>query len=371
LQDYDNQRVWEKLDRQPVLRWLKQLLGMEQPANPYARFNAAPLDVHDGTPLLVAELGRTSHLIAVAPTLFNLQPAGEARDGFLAPETLAFVRKLVSWMAGADGRRLELALAQPPIFSPDFSGSLALWHELQPRLADGSLKFWKLPRDFDARSWPRVLTNPGRNGGVAWFTPGGVSAAFLDQPLPAPLWRAPGFTADALPAFRMGWEELKISAPAKPSDLKLREYRAGESRDLASDFAFCRGQSFSLLRIEDPYALADDWQYRSLCRFLDEIAKLWQKWPTKLELKTRDNGTPNQKGIITDFDKFLKSHGTALDVRRVVTSGPRRTDFHDRRLIFQPDVNNPRKRVVVLLTGGVDRYLDQKFECGIIAHRSL
>jgi hypothetical protein len=26
LQDYDNQRIWEKLDRQPVLRWLKQLL---------------------------------------------------------------------------------------------------------------------------------------------------------------------------------------------------------------------------------------------------------------------------------------------------------------------------------------------------------
>ncbi len=371
LQDYDNQRVWEKLDRQPVLRWLKQLLGMEQPANPYARFNAAPLDVHDGTPLLVAELERTSHLIVVAPTLFNLQTAGEAHDGFLASETLAFVRKLVAWMAGADGRRLELALAQPPIFSPEFSGSLALWHELQPRLADGSLKFWKLPRDFDARSWPRALTNPGRNGGVAWFTPGGVSAAFLDQPLPAPLWRAPGFTTAALPAFRMGWEEIKVPAPAKPSDLTLREYRAGESRDLASDFAFCRGQSFSLLRIEDPYALADDWQYRSLCRFLDEVAKLWQKWPTKLELKTRDTGTPNQKGMITDFEKYLKPHSTALDVRRVVTSGPRRTDFHDRRLIFQPDINNPRKRVVVLLTGGVDRYLDLKFECGIIAHRSL
>lgn len=369
LQDYDNQRVWEKLDRQPVLRWLKQLLGTEQPANPYARFNAAPLDVRDGTPLLLAELERTSHLIAVAPTLLNLQPAGEARDSFLAPETLAFVRKLSAWMLG--GGRLELGLAQPPVFSPEFSGSLALWHELQPRLADGSLKFWKLPRGFDARSWPRALTNPGRNGSVAWFTPGGVSAAFLDQPLPAPLWRAPGFTADALPAFRVGWEELKVSAPAKPSDLTLREYRSGETRDLVSDFAFCRGQSFSLLRIEDPYALADDWQYRALRRFLDEVAKLWQKWPTKLELKTRDTGTPNQKGMITDFEKFLKTRGTALDVRRVVTSGPRRTDFHDRRLIFQPDVNNPRKRVVVLLTGGVDRYLDQKFECGIIAHRSL
>lgn len=371
LQDYDNQRVWEKLDRQPVLRWLKQLLGAEQPANPYARFNAAPLEVRDGTPLLLVELERASHLIAVAPTLFNLQLAGETRDSFLAPKTLAFVRKLVAWMAGADGRRLELALAQPPVFSPEFSGSLALWHELQPRLAAGSLKFWKLPRDFDARSWPRALTNPGRNGGVAWFTPGGVAAAFLDQPLPAPLWRAPGFTADALPAFREGWVELKVSAPAKPSDLTLREYRAGESRDLTSDFAFCRGQSFSLVRIEDPYALADDWQYRALRRFLDGLAKLWQQWPTKLEIKTRDTGTPEQKEMIADLEKVLKPHGTALDVRRIVTSGPRHTDFHDRRLIFQPDVNNQHKRVVVLLTGGVDRYLEQKFECGIIAHRSL
>jgi hypothetical protein len=369
LQDYDNQRVWEKLDRQPVLRWLKQLLGAEQPANPYARFNAAPLEVCDGTPLLLAELERTSHLVAVAPTLFTLQSAGETRDSFLAPETLALVRKLVAWMAG--GGRLELALAQPPVFSPEFSGSLALWHELQPRLADGSLKFWKLPRGFDARSWPRALSNPGRTGGVVWFTPAGVAAAFLDQPLPEPLWKSSALSADAVSAFRAGWEELKVSAPATPANLTLREYRTGEARDLAGDFAFCVGRSFSLVRIEDPYLLADDWQYRALRRFLDGLAKLWQQWPTKLEIKTRDTGTAEQKGMIADLEKVLKPHGTALDVRRIVTSGPRRTDFHDRRLIFQPDVNNPRKRVVVILTGGMDRYLDQKFECGIIAHRSL
>ena len=369
LQDYDNQRVWEKLDRQPVFRWLKQLLGAEQPANPYARFNAAPLEVRDGTPLLLAELERTSHLVAVAPTLFTLQSAGETRDSFLATETLALVRKLVAWMAG--GGRLELALAQPPVFSPEFSGSLALWHELQPRLADGSLKFWKLPRGFDARSWPRALSNPGRTGSIVWFTPTGVAAAFLDQPLPEPLWKSSALSADAVSAFRGGWEELQVSAPATPANLTLREYRTGEARDLAGDFAFCVGRSFSLVRIEDPYLLADDWQYRALRRFLEGLAKLWQQWPTKLEIKTRDAGTAEQKGMIADLEKVLKPHGTALDVRRIVTSGPRRTDFHDRRLIFQTDVNNTRKRVVVLLTGGVDRYLDQKFECGIIAHRSL
>ena len=206
---------------------------------------------------------------------------------------------------------------------------------------------------------------------MAWFTPAGIGSAFLDQPLPTPLWKGPGFTAEALPAFREGWEELKITAPAKPADLTLREYRTGESRNLASDFGFCRGQAFALIRIEDPYALADDWQYNALRNFLGEVAKLWQKWPAKLELKTRDTGTPDQKRMIGEFEKALKTHGTVLEVRRVTTSGPRRTDFHDRRLVFQVDNNNPRKRAVVLLTGGVDRYFDPKFECSIIVHRAL
>jgi ssDNA-binding Zn-finger/Zn-ribbon topoisomerase 1 len=371
LQDYDNQRVWEKLDRQPVLRWLKRMLGSEQPTNPYARFNAAALEVNDGMPLLLAELERINQLIIVAPSLFNLQSSDDMSDRFLEPQALVLVRKLVAWMAGAEGRQLELALAQPPVFSPEYAGTLALWYELQPRLADGSLKFWKLPRNFDARSWPRALTNPGRDGSVAWFTSSGLEAAFLDQPLPVPLWRSSGLNIDALHAFRENWEELKSLGPGKPTDLRLREYRAGESRDLTGDFEFCRGQAFALLRIEDPYTLASEGQYRALSRFLGGLGEIWQKWPIKFELKTRDSGSPEQKAMIADLEKTLKAHGSALNVRRVVTTGPHRTDFHDRRLIFQPNSADSRRRTTVLLTGGVDRYLDPRFECGIIVHKNM
>lgn len=371
LQEYDNQWVWDKLDRQPVLGWIKRLLGAEQPTNPYMRFNAAPLDVRDGAPLLLAELERSSQIIAVAPTLFSHHPEDESRDDFLDQKTLLFVRRLVAWMAGAEERRLEIALAQPPVFSPEVSGSLALWHELRPRLADGSLKFWKLPRGFDPGSWPRAVTNPGRTGSVAWFTPVGVSVSFLDQPLPAPLWKAPSLGPDALSDLRIGWEEIRVTAPAKPSDLTLREYRAGDSRDIEGDFAFCREQSFALLRIEDPYAIKTNWQYKSLLRFLNELAKLWSKWPTKIEVKTRDEGSDEQNMIIADLENMLKQRGTALDVRVITTWGPSRTDFHDRRLIFQPDLSNPRRRITVLLTGGVDRYLNNRVECGIITHHNL
>ncbi|MCP9496780.1 MAG: hypothetical protein MSG64_20275 [Pyrinomonadaceae bacterium MAG19_C2-C3] len=126
------------------------------------------------------ELERASNIIAIAPTLFSRPNEDQTGDGFLAPETMRFVRRLVAWMAGGDGRRLEIALAQSPIFSTEFSGSLALWHEIQPRLADGSLKFWKLPRDFDVSSYPRVLSDTGRSSGAAWFTPAGANTAFLD-----------------------------------------------------------------------------------------------------------------------------------------------------------------------------------------------
>jgi hypothetical protein len=70
------------------------------------------------------------------------------------------------------------------------------------------------------------------------------------------------------------------------------------------------------------------------------------------------------------LERALKPRGVALEVRRVVTSGPHRIDFHDRRIIFQSDLGNSRRRVTVLLTGGLDRYTDRKSECGVIAHRS-
>jgi hypothetical protein len=139
------------------------------------------------TPLLLAELENSSHIIVPAPTLFSLQVEAETHDDFLDPKTLLFVRKLVAWMAGAEGRCLEITLAHPPVFSPDVSGSLALWHELRPRLADSSLRFWKLPRGFDASSWPRAIIKSGRTGSVAWFSPIGAGTSFLDQPLTVPL----------------------------------------------------------------------------------------------------------------------------------------------------------------------------------------
>jgi hypothetical protein len=205
---------------------------------------------------------------------------------------------------------------------------------------------------------------------VAWFTPSGVTTSFLEQPLPTPLWRGPGLSPELLDSFRAGWEEQTISPPAKPADLLLREYRARQPRDFPNDFSFCSGQSFAIVRVEDRYALGGQPQFNSLCQFFNELGKLWERWPNRIEIKTGHSKSVDQERMIRDLEATLKSKGTELSVRRIAKGGPQTTDFHDRRVIFQTDANNPRRRILVLLTGGIDRYSNADFECGVITHRA-
>ena len=117
LQGYENQLYWDKLDRKPVLAWLERLLNINQPENPFARFKAAPLNVTNGSAILQAELESANHLLVVAPRLFNLQKNATNETHFGTPETVAFAKKLVSWMTA--GNTLEIALPEPPLIHPD------------------------------------------------------------------------------------------------------------------------------------------------------------------------------------------------------------------------------------------------------------
>lgn len=367
LQDYDNQTIWERLDRTPVLNWLMSILSTKEAENPYDSFGASPIVIGDAVPLFFNELDSAGHVLAVAPSLFSPEASADLKD-CLSGRNVENARKLAAWMAGGSGRRLDLALAQVPAFSPESAEALAIWHELYPRLNDRSLRLFKLPRTFEPAAWPRVILNPGKQGGSAWFSTAGNKTPFLLAPFSTPLWRSASPNSGSIDAFKSGWQETAATPPAKPANLTLREYRAGQVREVEKDFAFCRGQVFASIRIEDPYVLASDWQSQSLIRFLDKLGQLCQAWPKRLEIKTQDGSEVSR--ISAEVDRNLKRHGVVMEVRRVPTKGPNRVDFHDRRVVFRLDPNSA-KHVTVLLTGGIDRYLDQKSECGIITNMSL
>jgi hypothetical protein len=364
LQGYENQFYWDKLNRKPVLAWLERLLNINQPENPFDGFKAAPLNATNGSAILQAELECATHLLVVAPRLFNLRKDATNENYFGTPETVAFVKKLVSWMTA--GNALEIALPAPPLIHADFPNSIWIAERLKTCMDDGSLKLCRLPASFDPRQWPRVVINPDKNGSRAFFSTSLVTDGFLDLALPLPLWKGPSPDAAALRAMRAGWVALDSKALRIPKDTILLEYSAGQSRDHGRDFAFCKSKRFAVIRIEDPFILKTEWNYKQLKRFLGILFPLVAACPAKIELRTRASEEPDQKLMIHDLEKWLKGKGASFSFQLVPIFGLGKKDFHDRRLVFQPDPTSTKKRVTVLMTGGIDRYLDSKFECSLV-----
>jgi ATP-dependent helicase YprA (DUF1998 family) len=370
LRDYDNERFWDDFKRKPVLAWLKKLLGHPPAPNPFSRFHAVELTSADPAATFWAELDNATHALVIAPTLFDFTRNDAADAEATATAQMQFVKRLVNWMTA--GRTLEVALLTAPSVGDHHAESLAAAKWLEPCLEAGHLKLLKLPPNFDALNWPRLLLNPGKDSARCLFTRAGFTAAFLKQPLTPPLWRGSGLSTAELSKLRADWQPLPARLTEPGSKTIVREYQPGELRDFARDFSFCTGRKFALIRIEDPYAMATPDAVTNLKRFLESLKSLCGHWPDELKIQARE--TPEfggQAAARAALEKQLQTAGAPkLAVTLIPRFGSRRRDFHDRRVVFVPDAKKPHKRVTVLLTGGVDRYLEPRFECGVVVHQT-
>jgi len=363
LQGYDNQLHWDKLNRKPVLNWLERLLNVNQPANPFDKFGAVPVEATNGDALLKGDLDAADHVVIVAPRLFNPQKQGAEEGHFGSQEAADFTEKLIAWMR--QKRTLEIAVLEPPLVHTDFPNSIWIAERLKTCMDDGRLKLWRLPVSFDPKQWPRAIVYPGKSSGHAYLSTSLAGDGFLDQPLPNPIWKAPLPGAETLDAMRSGWIAVSAKALQLPKDTALVNYAAGAPRDFQRDFNFSAGKVFALIRLEDPFATKSEWNYKQLKRFLETLFPIISKAPKKLILRTRLEEDPAQKLLLQDLGKWLKAKGTDFAFELVPSFGPGRKDFHDRRIVFFPDEKNTKKRTTVLMTGGIDRYLDPKFECSL------
>lgn len=316
----------------------------------------------------MAELDRASHIVVVAPALFSSNRSAVTESAFLSSDALGLLNKLCGWLAA--GNTLEIALPVTPAISSDYPASLEVASKLSPWATDGVLKLWRVPKGFDLRAWPRVTTNPGKLDSCCYFSSSLSGASFLDLPLDEPAWKGPGLTATDLASLRPSWELLDAKVFVKMAgNMTLTDYRVGERRNPERDFEFCRQQRFGRVRIEDPFVLGNSASFQNLKALVAVWANLWSAWPTTFELKTRDNGLLEQKKMLEDLKRWVEGNGTTFAGRLLPGSGLGRKDFHDRRITFMLDPAKPQKRTTALLTGGIDRYMEAKFECSIVVHR--
>ncbi|HVU16613.1 MAG TPA: DEAD/DEAH box helicase [Candidatus Didemnitutus sp.] len=359
LRGYENQLHWDYFNRKPVLAWLRSLLGEKHDANPFDALGAVPVEGVRPDHLWLSRLGPPGRMVLLASRI----SLTESENGD-STETAADARlqQIIAWLA--NGGRLELGLANLPHISVDSPASVRLARLLSPFLHDGRLALYRLKGGVDPTRLPRVIVDPSMASSLALFSNVVSDSNPLGQLVPAIAWRTAA-TSELVETMKKEWDQLPASTLDLPTGISVRDYAPGAVRDFAVDLAFARGKEFERLAIDDPFALKAEANARAVELFLAEFAKLPKKFPKTVHLRTKHAPEVDQARLESLIRKAVESRGAVFSVFKVPTHGPGRRDFHDRRVTFTTAAKQPRK-YTILLTGGIDRYMDARFETSVI-----
>jgi ATP-dependent helicase YprA (DUF1998 family) len=361
LRSYDNQLHWDQFNRKPVLLWLRGLLGEKERDNPFSDWGAIRIETTEPDHIWLGQLESPGRLVMLAVRLF---PATEdnAETGTQTP-TDARLDRIAAWLH--HGGTLEIGLASEPVISTNQPHTIRYARILAPHVQSRRLKLFRLPVSADPARLPRVISNPGKADGLALFSTAIVDTSPLQTLVSPPAWQTSGAEDGLVARMTDGWQPLLVTALDLPREISVQEYKPGEPRNLPRDFAFVKGKEFERLTIDDPYALKTDANARCVLNFFQALDKLWKKFPALVQLRTRNAPDVDQSRMEADLRQFVESRAGQIKVEKVVSFGPGRRDLHDRRLVFKTAAKTS-KRIEVLLTGGIDRYMETRFETSVI-----
>ena len=369
LQSFENQMHWERFNRVPVLEWLEKRLGAKHNANPFASCGGAPLNVDDPMPFIWSAWDKARHAVVLASSLYGAEAGAGTGDEFLGPAFRERLNQLISWLA--PGRELDLCLSELPDFSAEKPGGLEVHEKLLPFAKEKRLRLWRIPAGFDIRLHPRLILDPGTSEGAVFYSSDPDPSGWFDSFIPAPAFKAPAVAPAIWASLKDGFSAPDSDPFVLPKTLSVKHYQSGESRNIAADFAFCAKRQFELLRIEDPFVLTHSTNYLHLRAFLEELARIWTDWPKDIEVKFREAEDGSHIVTVEDFRRWLAAKGTSLITRPQPATGPTRKFFHDRRIRFVLTITPKPKVAQVLLTGGIDRYMNTRVECSLISQNEL
>lgn len=369
LQSFENQIHWERFNRSPVLDWLTARLSAKHNQNPFASVGGTPLNIANAMPLVLKHFETSRHAVIISNSLYGAESSAGTGEDFLDQLIRERLNNLIAWLA--PGRELDICLRELPDFSAEKPGSLEVHGKLLPFVKEQRLRLWKVPAEFDVRLHPRVILDPGTPDGAAYYSANAEPLGWFDSLLAAPAFKGPALEGTM-------WSEIKDAfvVPSAdpfelPKTLAVRNYQCGAQRTMSQDFAFCAKRQFELIRIEDPFVLSHSTNYLLLRAFFEELSKLWSRWPKAVEIKFRESEDGGHVATTEDFRKWLSAKGTTLKSLPQPAFGPTRKFFHDRRIKFVLGIAPKQKMALVLLTGGVDRYMNNKVECSLVIQDEL
>jgi hypothetical protein len=362
LLDYTNQRVWETLDRRPVLAWLEALMVQAGAGDALAAFGAVPWP----TPSLA---GLKERLAGATEVLLYAPRWLEADEG---PEPAA--RDFIVDLLRASKTVYVGATEKLPAFGTQSAELRELLEHFAPWLRDGSLRLFTAPRPtlLADRFQPRAMAGRSRvwlagAGDLPLFA-GVLAGEIAELPL------SKSNRSAEIEGWLGSWHPVDVGPLLAQAEARFRSYQPGEPRDLGYWFAPLADGTIERLRVRDPYALNGERNRRTLARFLEEFARITGDWPPVIEilfmdpedLQHGDGLSARQQdaalgGMLQALGKPAGTDVRARSIRRA-----RQRDFHDRELVVEAiTADGGRRAHRYALSGGIDRFLDSRYECAV------
>ncbi len=361
LCDYSNQRVWDLLDRQKVLPWLKALIDSTLPG-PFAGFGAAPW-LRPSLEALTGRLGATNRIGLFAPRIGLDQDAEERNRKWLT----ALLDK---------GIHVDIFLQHAPELSLArlTAPARSTIRHLQPYLQSGGLRIWVIDSlaATDSAILPRIWVNHG-DGGSAWFT-GAEGIALLKSPLPEPVYQAAIESS-----LRSALDTLKSADALDPETFQaampvaVYEIKANQDDRVSEMFKDLRGACIESLDIRDPYTAAREKNLVALRQFMTELGHIAGPMSNisvtaqELDPKKSDEWRP-----IIDVQKDLENllaQFTATPTARILEYR-KSYHFHDRSIDLRIiDGDGCSILLHYDLTGGIDHLMDRGRETKVFRYQ--
>lgn len=373
LQDYSNQGWWDKLDRVPVLEWLRAI--RRETVSPEGVAPAGAVQWHapsmDG---LRDRLKGARVLHLVLPELVGRSENAEA--------ALGIARWIRNFTEAVKDRQVHIHVRSGLPLSMDKvpSDAIAALLQLAELEYEGSVIFHRA-KGSDQPT-PRLLAEAqGQLDG--YFTDAG-SVSLLDGLLPGAM-----FVCSVSPVGASEHELTKdftrlVKSPVEPKALaglrantRVFDFPVlhGQVRDVSKAFASLRGQAIDLLELHDPYLLRQSDARRRAAAFVAMLVELTGSAPRSLRLvwrrSTQKEGSKylqqhEEAQARQEFETALKQAGVKLSALKIEwrpQTGEQRADFHDRRLnAYLPTGNGPAVRRWDI-SAGFGNLMDGSKEC--------
>ncbi len=354
LNDYSNQRLWDKFDRRAVLAWLRILLEKSAPRPIHAPASAVPVAQISAATLPV-RFENVRDLIAIAGRrVFGAMERGEALSSAIA---------LRNWLDEGKDRRVFMVTSP----NKDSRGlATGVDREIALRLADyeksGRLRFLAVPEELLSVA-PRLSLLIGkemREFYAAQDAPPLMEGAFAG----VSHQNAIEATDSWLASISDQSSELPGPLAALTDQLQAFRFRPGQARKVSPLFEPIAGRRVSI-RVEDPWCAVRPRNRERLASFvraitdagvkLDEVTITWDSDHQEFE-----SPSDQAEAMRSEFEQAQVAYNLVFEPK-----SRRDGHFHDRVVVAKTLDEGAQLDVRWDITSGIDNLMSVPKECSV------